>query len=116
MLPLGTGGEAAKAPAAVAKERLQIILSQQRGQQMMGDAQFQKMQSQILQVVGQYWKVDSNDINCTVRPSVDNADMEVFEMQVQLPQRSRNTTTNPTTNASSHNNTNSTRNNREMRL
>eukprot|EP01111_Echinosteliopsis_oligospora_P017538 TRINITY_DN7639_c0_g1_i1.p1 TRINITY_DN7639_c0_g1~~TRINITY_DN7639_c0_g1_i1.p1 ORF type:complete len:101 (-),score=18.23 TRINITY_DN7639_c0_g1_i1:34-312(-) len=74
--------------ANVAKERLQLMISQQRGSFNKENIDLKKMQSQILQVVGQYWNVDAGDVSWSVRPSEDNNNMEILELQVPLPRKS----------------------------
>jgi len=73
--------------ASIAKERLQIILSQQRGARSLDGVDVAKMQDQIRQVVSRFMKVDDGDISWTVKPSEEDAGFDVFEMQVQLQPR-----------------------------
>eukprot|EP00700_Malawimonas_jakobiformis_P001120 EC720464.1.p1 GENE.EC720464.1~~EC720464.1.p1 ORF type:complete len:104 (+),score=14.37 EC720464.1:103-414(+) len=67
--------------ASVARERLAIVLAQQRGDGLRG-VNLLDMQKDILGVVGKYMKVDLNDVTVGVR-KLDNR-LEIMEVQVAI--------------------------------
>jgi cell division topological specificity factor len=70
-----------KRSAAVAKERLQIIVAHERGQRG-GPDYLPMMQDELLQVIRRYVDVDDD----AVRLQVDrDGDYEVLELNVTLP-------------------------------
>lgn len=71
-----------KRSAAVAKERLQIIVAHERGQRG-GPDYLPMMQDELLQVIRRYVDVDDD----AVRLQVDHeGDCEVLELNVTLPE------------------------------
>lgn len=75
-----------KRSAAVAKERLQIIVAHERGQRGTPDY-LPMMQDEILQVIRRYVEVDDDAVNLQVDR---NGDCEVLELNVTLPEGSHN--------------------------
>ncbi|EFA77588.1 hypothetical protein PPL_12192 [Heterostelium album PN500] len=83
--------------ANVAKERMQIFLSEQRGARLLKDENLNQIKGEVLQVVSKYWNVNMNDVTFTFKKSEDQMDLDVFEMQVTLPSEAfkRHTSTTP---------------------
>lgn len=73
-----------KKSASVAKERLQIILAHERGARAVEPDFLPALQKDLLAVISKYIKIDANDIK--VRLERD-ANMEVLEVKIELPDR-----------------------------
>jgi cell division topological specificity factor len=72
-----------KSTASVAKERLQIIVAQQRRQSQMPDY-LPRLQNDILMVLRKYVSVDDNAVDI----QIDRADggCEILELNITLPE------------------------------
>ena len=72
-----------KASAAVARDRLQVIVAHQRGQREGGHMDYlPNMQREMLEVIRKYVAVDDD----AVRMEVDrDGDLEVLEVNIVLP-------------------------------
>ena len=73
-----------KKTAAVAKERLQIILAHERGNRnLAGPDYLPALQRDLLEVVGKYIKINPDDI----KVQLDREDnLEVLEVKIELPE------------------------------
>ena len=70
--------------AAVAKERLQIIVSHENARKSGGDM-MQQLQKELIEVISKYIKVDQDLIKVQLER---NGDHSVLELNVTLPQSS----------------------------
>mmetsp|Transcript_38840 Transcript_38840/g.66632 ORF Transcript_38840/g.66632 Transcript_38840/m.66632 type:complete len:90 (+) Transcript_38840:36-305(+) len=76
-------GRSTTSSATVAKDRLKIMIQQQRRARDTPLEQ-QQLANDVLKVIQKHWAgVDTQDITINVRQE-DN-DLEIFEMQVKLP-------------------------------
>ncbi len=73
-----------KGTASVAKERLRIVIAQERGSRG-GPDYLPMLRRELLEVIRKYVHVDPDAIQICVEKDGDN---EVLEMQVTLPERS----------------------------
>lgn len=78
-----------KSSAAVAKERLQIIVAHERGQRPRQPDFLPKLQQEILQVISKYVSIDTNKVKVQLDKHADG-DMEVLELNITLPEGDRN--------------------------
>ena len=69
--------------AAVAKERLQVIVAHERGRRQQPDY-LPQMQEEILAVIRKYIKIDQDDISIQLE---NNDNCSVLELNVTLPER-----------------------------
>lgn len=68
--------------ASVAKERLQLILINERGTGMAPDY-LPALQKELVEVISKYVKIDPNDIQV----NLDRQDsLEVLEVKIEMPQ------------------------------
>jgi len=72
-----------KTSAAIAKERLQIIISHERTQQNDPDYLL-KLQKEILDVVAKYVEIDPNQVKVQLERHGKNA---VLELNVTMPEK-----------------------------
>lgn len=72
-----------KASAMVAKERLQIIVAHQRGQ---NDEFLPLLQRELIQVISKYVDIDPDQVKVELDKS---GDMSVLELNVALPNKIR---------------------------
>ncbi len=79
-------------PADIARERLQIILAHERTRRNTPDY-LPALQREILEVVAKYILVDLDDIRVNLERE---GDYEVLELNIPLPDDSRNTAPQPT--------------------
>lgn len=70
--------------ANVAKERLQIIISHERAQRSAGNDYLEKLQSEILDVIAKYIKIDRDQVKVQLDRIGENA---VLELNVTLPDK-----------------------------
>ena len=70
-------------PAAVAKERLQIIISHERTQRHDPDY-LMKLQQEILDVIAKYVKIDRNSVKVQLERHGENA---ILELNVTMPEK-----------------------------
>lgn len=76
-----------KPSAAVAKERLQVIVAHQRGSRAGGDLEYlPSLQRDLLEVIRRYVKVNDDAVKLEVER---DGDMEVLELNITLPDRGR---------------------------
>lgn len=77
-------GKSEKNSAATAKERLQIIISHERGRKNNDD--FMQLQHKLLNVISEYFKVDPKKIEDQVKVDVEReAGHSVLELNITLP-------------------------------
>lgn len=70
--------------ASIAKERLQIIISHERGQQKNKMPDYlPQLQKEILEVIAKYIKVDKNQVTVQLERIGDNA---VLELNLTIPE------------------------------
>jgi cell division topological specificity factor len=73
-----------KQTAAVAKERLQIILAHERSGRHAGQPDYlPALQRDLIAVIGKYIKIDAQDIKVDLQRQ-DN--LEVLEVKIELPE------------------------------
>lgn len=71
------------ATANVAKDRLQLILINERGVDGVSPDYLPKLQKELIDVISKYVKIQPNDIQV----NVDRQDaLEVLEVKIELPQ------------------------------
>lgn len=71
------------ATASVAKDRLQLILINERGVDGVSPDYLPKLQKELIDVISKYVKIQPNDIQV----NVDRQDaLEVLEVKIELPQ------------------------------
>ncbi|NLY26035.1 MAG: cell division topological specificity factor MinE [Alcaligenaceae bacterium] len=82
-----------KNTASVARDRLQLILINERGTGTAPDY-LPRLQKELLEVISRYVKIDPNDI----KVNVDRQDsLEILEVKIEMPQaETRDTTANET--------------------
>ena len=73
-----------KQSAFIAKERLQIIISHERGQQKNPDF-LPKLQQEILDVIAKYVHIDKNKVKVQLDHSGSHA---VLELNIPMPEKS----------------------------
>lgn len=72
-----------KKTAAVAKERLQIILAHERVGRNAGEPDYlMDLQRDLIAVIGKYVKIDPNDIKVNLER---RQDMDLLEVKIELP-------------------------------
>ncbi|MFO7705206.1 MAG: cell division topological specificity factor MinE [Halopseudomonas sp.] len=74
-----------KAPstAAVAKERLQIIVAHERGQRSQPDY-LPQLQQEIIDVISKYVKIDRDQVHVALE---NQDDCSILELNITLPER-----------------------------
>ena len=76
-----------KKTASVAKERLQIILAHERGEDDGDNADYlPELQKDLIAVISKYVKIDQQDIKVNVERR-DN--LEVLEVKIELPEKDK---------------------------
>ena len=71
-----------KNTASVAKDRLQLILINERGQGGVSPDYLPRLQKELIEVISRYVKIEPNDIHV----NVDRQDaLEVLEVKIELP-------------------------------
>lgn len=70
-------------PASVAKERLQIIISHERGQKEENPSYLLDLQREIVDVIAKYVKIDKDQVNVQLEHRGENA---VLELNVTMPE------------------------------
>ncbi|NLJ62492.1 MAG: cell division topological specificity factor MinE [Alcaligenaceae bacterium] len=71
-----------KNTASVAKDRLQLILINERGQGGVSPDYLPRLQKELIEVISRYVKIEPNDIQV----NVDRQDaLEVLEVKIELP-------------------------------
>ncbi len=73
-----------KSSANLAKERLQIIVAERRGQGSLSPSYLPQMKEDILKVIAKYVAVDASMVDLTFEHRDD--DISVLELNVQLPE------------------------------
>ena len=72
-----------KTSASVAKDRLQLILINERGQGGVTPDYLPQLQKELVDVISKYVKIDPNDI----RVNLDRQDsLEILEVKIEMPQ------------------------------
>ena len=72
-----------ESPAALAKERLQIIVAHERGQRSQPDY-LPQLQQEIIDVISKYVPIDRDQVNV----ALDNQDdCSILELNITLPER-----------------------------
>ncbi len=72
-----------KSSASVAKDRLQLILINERGSGHHGPDYLPQMQKELIEVISKYVKINPDDI----KVSLDKQDsLEVLEVKIEMPQ------------------------------
>ncbi len=74
-------GRSKKSTASVAKERLQIIISHERGQRS-GPDYIPQLQKEIVDVIAKYVKIDKDQIKVQIDRVGENS---VLELNVTMP-------------------------------
>ncbi len=72
--------------ACLAKERLQIIVSERRCQVSGGPSYLPRLKEDILQVLSKYVSVEPNMVNISLEQRSNN--LSVLELNVKLPKQS----------------------------
>jgi cell division topological specificity factor len=73
--------------AAVAKDRLLIILERERGGRNPGERDFlPDLQRDLIAVIGKYFKVDAKDIQVNLERQEN---LEVLEVKIELPKKTQ---------------------------
>lgn len=70
-------------PAAVAKERLQIIVAHERGRRYQPDY-LPDLQKELVEVIRKYVNIDQQDVQVTLE---DQGDCSILELNITLPDR-----------------------------
>ncbi|MFZ2289933.1 MAG: cell division topological specificity factor MinE [Halopseudomonas yangmingensis] len=70
-------------PAAVAKERLQIIVAHERGQRSQPDY-LPQLQQEIIDVISKYVQIDRDQVNVSLE---NQDDCSILELNITLPER-----------------------------
>ena len=74
-----------KKTAAVAKERLQIILAHERIGRNAGERDYlPDLQRDLIAVIGKYIKIDPKDIKVNLKR---REDLDVLEVEIELPDK-----------------------------
>lgn len=68
--------------AAVAKERLQIIVAHERKKRLQPDY-LPQMQQELLDVIKKYVQINTDDVNFSIE---NNDDCSVLELNITLPE------------------------------
>ena len=72
-----------KTSASVAKDRLQLILINERGRGGHAPDYLPQLQKELVEVISKYVKIDPNDI----KVNLDRQDsLEVLEVKIEMPQ------------------------------
>ena len=75
--------------AAVAKERLQIILAHERVGRSAGERDYlPELQRDLIAVIGKYIKIDPKDIKVNLKR---REDLDVLEVEIELPDKTETT-------------------------
>lgn len=72
-----------KAPAQVAKERLQIIIAHERNRKSNKPDYLEKLQREIVEVIAKYVDIDQNQVHVQLQRSGGSA---VLELNVAMPE------------------------------
>ncbi len=79
---LGTKKNQTAATASVAKDRLQLILINERGVDGVSPDYLPRLQKELIEVISRYVQIQPNDIQV----NVDRQDaLEVLEVKIELP-------------------------------
>lgn len=70
--------------ASVAKERLQIIINHERGQRDQDPDYLSKLQSEIIEVISKYIKINKEDVKVQIERHGDNS---LLELNVTMPDK-----------------------------
>ena len=72
-----------KTSASVAKDRLQLILINERGKGGVTPDYLPQLQKELVEVISKYVKIDPNDI----RVNLDRQEsLEILEVKIEMPQ------------------------------